>query len=63
MRKIKIESEAEVVQAENKAKANEILSKSIDENIIKQQTIDKWNGELPKVNGNSSMMINSDILK
>lgn len=61
--KIKIESEAEVVQAENKAKANEILSKSIDENIIKQQTIDKWNGELPKVNGNSSMMINSDILK
>lgn len=61
--KVKIESEAEVVQAENKAKANEILSKSIDENIIKQQTIDKWNGELPKVNGNSSMMINSDILK
>ena len=61
--KIKIESEAEVVQAENKAKANEILSKSIDENIIKQQTIDKWNGELPKVSGNSNMMINSDILK
>lgn len=61
--KIRIESEAEVIRAENKAKANELLSKSIDDNIIKQQMIDKWDGVLPKVNGNSSNILDSDLLK
>lgn len=38
-----------IMQAESEAKANEILSKSLTENVIKWQSVQKWDGKLPQV--------------
>ncbi len=43
------EATAKVVAAEAEAKANELLEKSLTENILREMYIDKWNGKLPDV--------------
>lgn len=57
--KIEAEGKAEVtrINAEAEAKANEVKQKSLTDNIVKSQYIEKWNGELPKVSGNTSTII------
>ena len=45
--KAKAEAEAKVVQAEAEAKANDLLEKSLTDNILRQLYIEKWNGQLP----------------
>lgn len=50
--KAQVEAETEKVKAEAKANANEILTQSIDDKILQQQFIEKWDGKLPVVNGN-----------
>lgn len=40
---------AKVVSAEAEAKANELLERSLTDNILREMYIDKWNGELPSV--------------
>ena len=53
---LEVEQEAKrkIAEAEGIAKANTILTESISDDILQKNMIDKWNGELPKVVGNSS---------
>lgn len=44
-------ADAELIQAESKAKANEIISNSITAATQRQDIIDRWNGELPRYAG------------
>lgn len=49
-------ADAALIEAEGKAKANEIISNSITDATQRQDTINKWNGELPKYMGNDGNM-------
>jgi len=51
------EAESIKIKAEAEAQANKVLSESITNNIIEYNKIEKWNGELPQVTGNSSSLI------
>lgn len=62
LEKTKIESEAKLVQAEAEAKANELKKKTITKELIEQQFIEKWNGELPKVTSGNSYFDISKII-
>lgn len=57
--KIKAEGEAEAVriQAEAQAEANEMIAKSLTPELIEQQKINKWNGDVPRVYGGDSLSI------
>ena len=56
------EAESKLIQAQAEKEANELLEKSITNNILVQQYLEKWNGELPTVTGSDgSVMI--DISK
>lgn len=57
--KIKAEGEAEAVriQAEAQAEANEMIAESLTPELIEQQKITKWNGDVPKVYGGDSLSI------
>lgn len=43
------EADAKMIQAEAEAKANELLQQSLTDKILRQEYIDKWNGELPDI--------------
>lgn len=45
------------IEADAEAEANAKINASLTDNIIRQQYIDKWNGELPKVSGDSSPIV------
>jgi regulator of protease activity HflC (stomatin/prohibitin superfamily) len=55
-------ADAKKIQAEAEAEANELLEKSLTDKILKQEYIDKWNGELPKITNSdsSNLMISAD---
>ncbi len=57
--KIKAEGEAEAVriQAEAQAEANEMIAESLTPELIEQQKITKWNGDVPRVYGGDSLSI------
>lgn len=57
--KIKAEGEAEAVriQAEAQAEANEMIAESLTPELIEQQKVTKWNGDVPKVYGGDSLSI------
>lgn len=61
---VKAEAEAETlkIQSEAQANANDILSKSLSQNLIEYEKIKKWNGELPKVTDGSAIINFSDLL-
>ncbi|NLK93703.1 MAG: prohibitin family protein [Clostridiales bacterium] len=62
--RIEIEAKQKIAAAEGEAKANELLSQSIDENVIKQRFIEKWDGKLPSVTGSNGNMFDiSSILE
>ncbi|MCQ2448857.1 MAG: prohibitin family protein [Clostridia bacterium] len=52
------EAEATRIKAEGEAAANDKLNKSLTDKVIEYSKIEKWNGELPQVTGNSSSLIN-----
>lgn len=62
--KIEATGKAEVtrINAEAEAKANELKQQSLTDNIVKYEAIKKWNGELPKVSGDASTIINMNDL-
>lgn len=61
--KAKKDAETKVVNARAEADANKILEKQLTNKILIQQWIEKWNGEVPKVSGDSKSMINiQDLL-
>ena len=45
--KAKIEAETKTIQAEGEANANKTLEKSLTNEILIQQFLEKWNGQLP----------------
>ncbi|MFW2491599.1 prohibitin family protein [Clostridium chromiireducens] len=60
--KAKIDAEAKITQAEAQAKANELLSKSIDQNILQSKFIDKWDGKTPAVMGSEGNIMDISSL-
>lgn len=51
-----IEGEAKVIEAKKQKEANDLLSKSLTDEILTEKFIDKWNGELPKVSGSETIL-------
>jgi regulator of protease activity HflC (stomatin/prohibitin superfamily) len=53
---LEVEQEAKrkITEANGAAEANNILSNSINSEILEKNIIEKWNGELPKVVGNNT---------
>lgn len=50
-------AEAAKIKAEGDAKANKLLNDSLTDKVLENKKIDKWNGELPKVSGSGSTII------
>lgn len=50
-------AEAAIIAADGEKKANDILNKSLNDTIIKNKAVDKWNGELPKVTSGEGVLI------
>lgn len=53
------EAQAKIISAQADAQANELLTESLDDNILKSKLYDKWNGKLPTITGDSATIINS----
>jgi regulator of protease activity HflC (stomatin/prohibitin superfamily) len=50
-------ADAAIIEAEGQKKANELLNKSLNDTIIKDKAVEKWNGELPQVMGSDGGLI------
>ena len=63
-KKAKAEKEAEtkIIKAEAEAKANKLKEKTLTKEILMQEMLDKWNGELPKVTDGDSGIFNLDSM-
>ena len=59
----RIEAEKKIVAAEAEKKANELKQKTLTDNIIKEKFIEKWDGQLPKVSGSSTIVDINSMLK
>lgn len=57
------EADATLTKAEAQAKANKKLNDSLSDKVIQYNYSQKWNGELPKVSGADSTIINYSDLK
>ena len=58
------QAEAKKIAAQGEAEANEILTKSLSQDIFIQMMLEKWNGELPKVVGEGNAVFDiSSFLK
>lgn len=51
------EADALLIQAQAQADANKLLSESLTEELIESQKIDKWNGDVPMVQGSDGSVI------
>lgn len=60
--KAELEGEAKVIEAQKEKEANELISKTLTEELLLEQFIEKWNGELPKVSGGNNMFDITSIL-
>ena len=62
-RVIAAEAEAKEIRtlAEVQAESNRVLAESLSDLLIRYETLQKWNGELPKVTGNSTPIIDIGI--
>lgn len=56
------EAETKVIKAKAEAEANKLKEKTLTKEILMQELLDKWNGELPKVTDGSSGIFNLDSL-
>jgi len=56
-KKAEIDAETKLIQAQGEAKANEIKTKQLTDEILTEMFIEKWNGELPTVSGSDGMML------
>jgi len=59
--KANAEAEAILATAKAQAEANRLLEESLSEIVVKYEQITKWNGELPKVTGNSGNFIDMSL--
>lgn len=63
LEKAKIDAERKKVEAEGEAAANKTKEKTLTDNIIKQEFINKWNGQLPNVIGGNGVFNIADFMK
>lgn len=62
-KKAEIDAQTKLIKAEGEAKANEIKTKQLTDEILTEMFIEKWDGKLPTVSGSDGMMIDvSNIL-
>ena len=63
--KVKINAEAQATsiktKAEAQAEANKTIAESLNEDLIRYQTIEKWDGVVPKVAGSANPLVSLDI--
>lgn len=57
------EASCTILRAEAEASANQIVAKSITENLIRWNSITKWDGKLPQVTGSAIPMIDLQEMK
>ena len=50
-------AKAILAEAEAQARANRMLSESITSNLVQYRLIEKWNGQMPQVQGGSTPLI------
>lgn len=55
------EAQATLTKAEAEAEANRKLNESLSENVLQNKTINKWDGSLPFVSGDSTPVINIPV--
>ena len=55
------EAEAIKTKADAQAKANQQLAKSLNENLINYQAIEKWDGVMPKVASSANPLVSLDL--
>lgn len=60
--KAQLEGEAKVIEAQKEKEANELISKTLTEELLTEKFIEKWNGELPKVSGGNNIFDVTSIL-
>lgn len=60
--KAQLDGEAKVIEAQKEKEANELISKTLTEELLMEKFIEKWNGELPKVSGSNNMFDVSSII-
>lgn len=51
------QADAMKIEAEAEAEANRLIDESLSESVIRNKTIEKWDGKLPTVTGSDNMMI------
>ena len=51
-----IEAEKKLIAAEAEAEANRKIAQSLNEKLIEQQKLEKWNGELPQIVSDSTII-------
>ncbi len=57
LKQAKIDAQTKIEDAEGEAEANKVVNKSLNDKLIQYNAIQKWNGELPAVTGESIPMI------
>lgn len=60
--KAELEGEAKVIEAQKEKEANELISKTLTDELLMEKFIEKWNGTLPQVTGGNNMLDISSIL-
>ena len=62
--KIKAQGVADsaLIEAKGQAEANRELEKSLTDNVLKNRFYDTWDGALPKVSGETGIILSSDFL-
>lgn len=64
LEKAKVDAETKKVKAQGDADANAILEKSLTKEILIDKYIEKWNGELPQVSGDTNTFFDiNELLK
>ena len=56
-KKAEIDAQTKLIKAEGEAKANEIKTKQLTDEILTEMFIEKWDGKLPTVSGSEDMML------
>lgn len=60
--KAQLEGEAKVIEAQKEKEANELISKTLTDELLMEQFIEKWDGKLPTVTGGETMFDISSIM-
>lgn len=60
--KAQLEGEAKVIEAQKEKEANELISRTLTDELLMEQFIEKWDGKLPTVTGGETMFDISSIM-